>query len=157
MRIVVDSREQAAFTFSGEAYQGVTIQTGTLVTGDYAPAGLETVCAVERKSIDDLIGCLTSGRERFTRELIRARGLDSFAVICECSFLDIAQGRYRSRMNPKAAVNSILSMTAKYGTAFLFSGTRKLAEWATYSYLRLYFENIQKKHKELLKVHGEVA
>ena len=154
MKILVDTREQRPFSFAGPAYSSVEIVKGTLPTGDYSVLGFENECAVERKSADDLIMCLTRNRDRFTKELIRTRGLCSFAVVVECSMLDIAQGNYRSRMNPKAAVNSILGMMAKYGTAFIFAGTRSLAEWSTYNFLRLYLENVQKKYKELLKAHG---
>jgi len=63
MKITQDTREQTPFTFDGYTCE---IQTGTLPTGDYSLAGLVDRCAVERKSLDDLLGCLMgSGRERF--------------------------------------------------------------------------------------------
>ena len=81
MKIIRDTREQAPFTFDGYDCE---VQAGRLTTGDYSLAGIEDRCAVERKSLDDLLGCLTGeGRVRFERELARADVLDSFAVVVE--------------------------------------------------------------------------
>lgn len=64
MKIVIDSREQCPFTFGG---YDCGVVRGALATGDYSLAHLEHQIAIERKSLDDLLGCLTSGRERFAR------------------------------------------------------------------------------------------
>lgn len=66
MKIVIDTREQTPLDF--ERY-GCEVVRGGLTTGDYAVAGLESLAAVERKSEDDLPGCLTRERDRFEREL----------------------------------------------------------------------------------------
>jgi len=80
LTVVCDSREQLPYRF--DRWAGVRIFRGTLPTGDYSLAGYEDRLAVERKSLEDLLGCLTFGRERFERELRRAGdlGLD-FAVL----------------------------------------------------------------------------
>ena len=71
-------------------------------------------CTVERKSLNNPQGCLTGeGRERFKRELARAHGLDAFAVVIEATMLDIAEGRYRLRMKPPAALQSILAFQVR--------------------------------------------
>jgi len=57
---IIDTREQNPFPFS--------LPTGrrTLATEDYSVKGLERAVAVERKSPDDLVGCLKNGqRERY--------------------------------------------------------------------------------------------
>jgi DNA excision repair protein ERCC-4 len=64
MRIVVDSREQAPFLFEG---YGAEVAQGTLTAGDYSLAGLESLVAVERKSLSDLVACLGRERDRFER------------------------------------------------------------------------------------------
>ena len=79
MKIIVDSREQLSYHFQTPSIRG------TLATGDYSIAGLEDLIAIERKTLDDLIGCLCNGRERFERELYRGKSLDYFAVIIETS------------------------------------------------------------------------
>ena len=155
MKLIVDSREQAPFTFGGYDCE---VQAGTLTTGDYSLAGLSDRCAVERKSLEDLMGCLTGeGRERFERELARAAGLDCFAVVVEASFQDMAQGRYRSKMKPHAALQSVLAFQVRYGVAFVWAGTRAGAEYAAFHFLRHYLRDAQERLKAVVKVHNEAA
>lgn len=47
--------------------------------------------AIERKELSDLMQCLGEDRERFTRELVRAKGLDFFAVVIESNWQELAQ------------------------------------------------------------------
>lgn len=104
MRIVIDSREQQPYTFRGYDIQ---IELGTLLTGDYSLAGFTDRIAIERKELSDLIQCLSWERERFSREMQRAKGYDFFAVIIEASWQAMAEGNYRSRMKPQAACQSV--------------------------------------------------
>ena len=153
MKILVDTREQAPFAF--DKYECETVQ-GTLPTGDYSLAGLKDRVAVERKSLDDLIGCLMgASRERFERELARAAGLDRFAVVVEAGLQDMAQGRYRSKMQPHAALQSVLAFQARYGTAFLWAGNRQGAEYVTFHFLRHYLREARERLNAITKAHGQ--
>ena len=91
MKILCDTREQAPYTF--DRYQGVTVERAALQTGDYSLAGLHDHIGLERKSLDDLTGTLTKGRERFQRECERGRGLDYFGLIIEASLEDVRPKR----------------------------------------------------------------
>lgn len=155
MKIIRDTREQAPFTFGGYDCE---VQAGTLTTGDYSLAGLADRCAVERKSLDDLLGCLTGeGRERFQRELARAAGLECFAVVVEASMPDMAEGRYRSRMKPHAAMQSVLAFQVRYKCPFIWAGNRPRAEYATYHYLRHYLREASARYASIVKAHGVEA
>ncbi|MFZ5427193.1 MAG: ERCC4 domain-containing protein [Thermodesulfobacteriota bacterium] len=131
LRVVVDTREQRPFAFNHAQY-AAEVTTGTLRTGDYSLAGLEHCVAVERKSLDDLIGCLTVGRDRFERELDRARSLECFAVVIEATLDDVARHRYTSRMSPHSALQSILAFQVRYGVPFVWAGSRGGGEYVTY-------------------------
>ena len=144
MRVIVDSREQTPFTFA--RWPDVEIIRAGLPTGDYSLPGLEGCVALERKSLDDLVGCLTTGRERFERELARAAGLDVFAVIVEASMEDMARGRYRSKMKPHAALQSVLAFQVRYRAPFLWAGSREGAEYACYSMLEKYRREIEERY-----------
>jgi DNA excision repair protein ERCC-4 len=147
MNLLVDSREQTPFPFTD---YNCTVIPGTLTTGDYSVVGLENRCAVERKSLDDLLGCLVGdGRDRFERELARGRGLDAFTVVVEASFQDVADGKYRSKMKPHAALQSILAFSSRYRTQFLFAGNRKGAEYATYHFLRHFLRDMRETLKAI--------
>ena len=149
MIIAVDTREQRPFAFQG--YADCTTISGTLPVGDYSIAGFDEKIAVERKSLDDLLGCLTSGRERFQKELARARSLDRFTVVVEASFEDLAKGNFRSAMNPHAACQSVIAWQVRYGTPFIFAGSRKAAEYYTHSYLAKYLYEIEARYKAAVK------
>ena len=142
MKIIIDTREQNPFDF---IRCGCETQRGTLHTGDYSIAGFENVVAVERKTLTDLIGCLTDGRERFEAELARMREFESCAVVVESPFRNLAKGKYRSGMNPFAAVQSVLSMTQKFRMPFLCAESRVQAEFLTYHFLRHFDKHHQEK------------
>ncbi len=139
------------FTFTHEKYKNTTIQKASLTLGDYSILGFENKVAVERKSLADLVGCLGRDRERFERELQRARGLDAFAVVVEDSFLSLAKGEYRSQLNAHSACQSVASFMARYGIPFLFAGSRTAAEYGTFSFLRQYLNGIEKTIKAIQK------
>ena len=153
MKIAVDNREQLAYSFAG---YDCTTEPATLNVGDYSIIGFEDKIAVERKSIDDLLGCLTSGRERFEKELARARSLDRFCVVVEASFEDLAKGMYRSAMKPHAACQSVIAWQIRYGTPFIFAGSRKACEYYTYSFLAKYLYEIEQKYR-IAKKKSDIA
>jgi len=122
--LIKDSREPAV---AWDEYFKAPMIVRKLDTGDYSVDGLETMIAIERKTLDDLVGCLGKGRARFERELERSQALDYFAVILEEGYAQLATGNYRSQLNPRAAVESISAFEVRYGTHFLFAGSQELA------------------------------
>lgn len=146
LAIVMDTREQAPYDF--ERFPGVEIVRAGLPTGDYSLPGHERHVAVERKSLDDLVGCLTVGRDRFERELARGRDLECFAVVIEASMEDVARHRYTSRMDPHAALQSILAFQVRYACPFVFAGSRKAGEYVTYWTLQKYAREFEARKTE---------
>lgn len=105
-----------------------------LDTGDYSVVGLEGIVACERKSIDDLLGCIGRERERFDREVQRLLGYPIRAVIVEGTIAQIEKGEYRSKVHPNAAIGSIMSWQAK-GITFLFCENHEMAGRLTAKFL----------------------
>ncbi|MCG2772494.1 MAG: ERCC4 domain-containing protein [Desulfobacterales bacterium] len=152
---MIDTREQQPFTFTG--YDVVT-GTATLSVGDYSLPGFEDRAAIERKSLDDLIGCLmNSSRARFERELARGRHYDLFAVVVEASLADVSQGRYQSAMKPQAALQSIITFQVRYRTPFIWAGSRKAAEYCTYWTLAKYLRELEERFKTATKAQEKAA
>lgn len=143
MKIVIDSREQHPFSFEGYP---VEVANGTLTTGDYSVPGFEDRVAVERKSLGDLLGCLTHDRDRFIREMERLRGYESAVVVVEASFDDLAAGRYRSKMNPESAVQSVVSIIQAYRMPFSFCGDRRRAERFVFDFLRHFCRHTEARY-----------
>ena len=149
MKIVVDSREQLKFLF---AEYPVEVVPGALMAGDYSLAGLESLVAVERKSLADLVMCLGRERPRFERELERLRGFESAAVVVESPLADLVAGEYRSALNPKAAYESVVAFMCRYRLTFYFAQDRRGAERFTYSFLRHFLRTVERRYAAVSKI-----
>ena len=104
---ICDTREQTPLDLSP-----IKTARGTLTTGDYSVAGLENIIAVERKSLDDLLGCIGRERERFDREMHRIVAYPCRMLVIEATWLDICAGTWRSKVHPNAVRGSILGWMA---------------------------------------------
>jgi len=139
MKIFIDSREQLPYEFENPS------EVGTIPMGDYSICGLENHIAIERKELNDLIGCLTTGRERFERELFKGKALDYFALVIEASLKDLINHNYRSQMEPKSAIQSLVAFSVRYRLPIWFCESRKYAQRITESLLLKYGREIEKK------------
>jgi len=143
--IIIDTREQNPLSFS------LSTERGTLTTGDYSVKGLERFVAVERKSRDDLVGCLKGAqRERFERELSRGRGLDYFALMIEADLVDLARGDYRSEMRPASVIQSLMAFSVRYRLSVFFCPDRIFAGRVIESLLMKYVRELNKRLKAVV-------
>lgn len=109
LKIFVDTREKLPLPFEN-------CEVKKLIVGDYCP-GDKFFCNVflERKSMFDLAGTLTSGLDRFEREIKRAAQLGAYlVVVTEISFIDALDYSPRN------------SFSQRIGGAYLFNRIRKL-------------------------------
>lgn len=111
---IVDTREQAAWDLSP-----MQIVSKGLDVGDYSIVGLESVIAIERKSLPDFVMCCGSERERFQRELDRLRGWPVHAVIIEASWGELEMGQWRSKLTSAQVMSSFASWIAQGHTLIL--------------------------------------
>ncbi len=156
MKILIDSREQAPYTFTAKQYEGTSTAAATLTTGDYSLAGFENSIALERKSLDDLTGTLTTGRDRFQRECQRGRGLAYFGLIIEASLEDVRRHNYRSKMTPQSLLQTLAAFSVRYGLHVHWCGNREGGEYMTYSLLQKYLRE-QQRTFEALQKHMEAS
>lgn len=133
-KIVVDSREQLPYDFNH-------VVVKCLHTGDYSLEGLEVEVAIERKSLPDCYGSLGGGRKRFKEEWERMAEMNFAAVVVEASLVEFL-GQSESKMNPKAAINSLISWQVRYGVPVWFACSRTLAKGLVYNALRHYWINL---------------
>lgn len=153
--VVVDTREQAPYSFEGifadKADGGeelkVDITRRTLASGDYSLAGLEGRLAVERKSLADLFGTLGKGRERFERELDRLQAMECAAVVVESGWQELIENPpTHSEMQPKTVLRSIIAFQQKYDRVhWNFMGSRRLAEVTTFRIMERFWKESQRK------------
>ncbi len=87
LRVVVDTREQAPWGFP----EDVECVRRKLDAGDYALEG-DAGFSIERKSLNDFLGTISSGWDRFCREVNRMHDYRARLVVVEgdftaCTFL----------------------------------------------------------------------
>ena len=139
LRIVVDSREQDGYRFdNAPLYANTVVERGCLQTADYSLVGLTDKVGIERKSLQDAVQSLGRERDRFARELERARGLDCFALVIEADFASLAHHNYRGLLNAHAAIQSLAAFVARWRLPVIFAGSREGGQYATWSILQQY-------------------
>ena len=118
--IIVDSREQKPWWNNCEV--------AGLKTGDYSIKGHEEHFAIERKSLPDLLQTLTSGHQRFKKELARATQMRYFAILVEGSYSDMAKKKWanswRSRVQGHTILSIVNTLRVKYGIQIIFASSR---------------------------------
>jgi len=135
VKVLVDSREQHPWDLSP-----MRLEAATLATGDYASSCGRYL--LERKnSVDELISCMTIGRDRFERELERMQAFASAIVVVEGTYADLATGCYRSKMKKDSALATLVAWQQRYKISFQFCGTRDEAERFARSYFHQQFRN----------------
>lgn len=149
MEILIDTREQLPWEFKG--YK--TSPKG-LKTGDYSLRFLDQDfdddIILERKSLDDFVGCCGMQRERFERELERSMEIPHFFVIIEGSWKEIEMGYYHSKINPNSVIGSILSWQIKYGCHIILAENRTRAKRLALKIFENYLRNkVMKKKKKV--------
>lgn len=157
--IVVDTREQLPFSFGGlradvsygagnSATLIIELVTGTLAAGDYSLWGFTDQVAIERKSIADLFGTLSQGRDRFVRELERMQDTLQFAaVVVEADWSEILnRPPLYSELPPKIVHRSVLAWQQRYPRVhWWMMPDRRLAEVTTFRILERFWRDTEKK------------
>ena len=120
--IVIDSREKIPWEF-----HNLPSEPGTLDTGDYSIRGLMHLVSVERKSLDDLLSCVGTHRNRFRREMQRLKAYRFRALIVEASHADLEAGQWRSRLLPSHVIGSLSAWMAQFELPIWLAGDHEAA------------------------------
>jgi hypothetical protein len=129
LEIVVDPHERYAYTFKDSQ---VRLVKGALPAGDYAvrrDGGV--LAAVERKSLDDLVSGLTTGRLKY--QLTELAALPRAAVVVEERYSRIFQHKV---VRGSVAADALAELQVAWpGVPVVFCETRALAQDWTYRFL----------------------
>lgn len=142
--ITTDTREQLFLDFT--KFRGVSSVRGTLKTGDYSIQGYEDIICFERKSVQDLVGTLIGGHERFLREMERMRSFKAKYILIEHTpdilYNYCVKHGWQRKFN--TIIQSLLAYACHYQVRVRFCKDREdMAEY------------IVKKAREFLKEQGE--
>lgn len=100
---LIDPREQRPVELSP-----MRSKAKTLPTGDYSVEFLEHVIAIERKSAEDMLACISRERDRFEREIQRLLAYPVRAIVVEAGWQYFERGEWRGHVKPAAAIGSLL-------------------------------------------------
>jgi ERCC4-type nuclease len=140
MTILIDNREQLPYSFQGYP---VETKKAHLKTGDYSLEGHSEKITVERKSKADLYMSLGRERDRFEAEFQRLREFDYAALVIESSLSGLLIPPFKSRMNPKSIIQSLISWSIRYEVYVFFSDNRHYSECLIYSLFEKYLYNLE--------------
>lgn len=118
--IIIDTREKIPFEFAT-----LPSEIGSLDTADYSVKGLTHLVAVERKSLDDLLGCVGRERDRFKRELQRLRAYKFRLLVIETTAKELNLGRWCSRLTSSAVVGTLAAWIAQFSIPIWLSGSHE--------------------------------
>lgn len=129
LAILVDVHERYAWKFT---QQQVTTRKHPLPAGDYAvELDGRVVAAVERKSLDDLISTLTTGKAPYL--LSALAGLPRAAVVVEDRYSQVFASRH---VRPAQVADQLGECQARFPTVpIIFAESRQLAQEWTYRFL----------------------
>ena len=135
--IVIDTREQQAYSFEPDR---ADTTKAALPAGDYSLAGLETVVAVERKSLDDFVRSVIRDRRRFHNELKRLTSYDATCVVVEGSLPDVLSRRYTGGAHPHSVLGAAMSIIVDFHIPVFFCSNRPAARTFTQEFLLMFHE-----------------
>jgi ERCC4-type nuclease len=142
MKIIIDTREQMPL-FPGAKQ--------TLIVGDYTTKLLHNKFHIERKSLSDLYGTLTSGNQRFKRELFRAAyHRISIVVYVEGTLADFVNKRFPKGSERKYSSEGLEKLVATFERVYYlkFEWHRNRAECCKAVQKRLEQEELSYANKK---------
>jgi len=129
LEIVVDSHERYPYTFRD---QQVVTRRAALAAGDYAvQLGGAVLAGVERKSLEDLVSSLTSGKLKY--QLSDLAALPRAALVVEDRYSGVFKS---SHVRPAVIADGLAECQLTWPTVpIMFLETRALAQEWTYRFL----------------------
>ena len=147
--ILIDTRERIPLAF-GPEYR---TERAMLPVADYGLKGFSDwtrpAFIVERKSVPDLIGSLTSGRARFMREIEKLRQFRFAGIVIEGERETVAAGEYGSRATPQSIMASLDAVAVRANIHVFWCGNAAGAARQIEGLVRQFVRGIEKDHKAL--------
>ena len=157
MTFTVDSREPEPHPWAPYLPAGARLVRGTLETGDLALAALPDGAVVERKTVADFLAAIGRERERFDREVRRARHLGAFVIVVEGSFADVLQANYAGGQLSEAAILGTVAAWTRRGAPVLFAGTVAAAAALAFAFLAGQVREVQRAARAIARTERAIT
>lgn len=123
-KIIEDTREIRPLSFA--KFKNIEVVRTKLDAGDYSIACYENVISFERKSVQDLVGTLVGGHQRFLRELERMKDYEEKYILVEHSptilYSYCVKHGWENKFN--IIIQSLLAYACHYGIRVRFCKDR---------------------------------
>lgn len=150
LHIIIDSREQTPWAFPPDQ---AICTVDSLKTADYALKG-DSNFAIERKGLDDFAGTISSGWQRFSRELERMEGFAAKVMIVEGLMYDVCFYEQNNELvhpnhnhimiTPQFILKQIAGLTMR-NVSVLFAGNADIAAGMAFAILKERSEQLAEK------------
>ena len=145
--VLVDTREQLPLRLREQHPNWFADERRvTLKTGDYSVDGMREVLALERKSLADVVACVSpnASRERFIKQCERLSQFRWKAILVEATLEDIKRGfvgfDIQCGIHPNAVSGTLDAVEAKFGIPVIYtSAVTELATERAGSWLSKHF------------------
>jgi ERCC4-type nuclease len=143
--VLVDTREKEPLPLAENHPNWIGAERrATLKTGDYTVEGMETLLALERKSLADAVNCTVGSRARFIATCARLARFRWKAILIEATLEDVKGGfeasDILSDVHPNAVCGTLDAIEAKFGIPVIYaSRDRALAAERAASWLSKHF------------------
>ena len=128
MILIADTREQLPLDFSG--IEGIEkIENMALPYGDYTAIVHEcsVPVVVERKGLGDLFGTMTSGYDRFKKEMERAKVSNMKLIIAvEGTYSDVWNGTEHSQFSGESMIKKLAMLQVRHDIETWFCESRRV-------------------------------
>lgn len=140
--VIVDTREQLPLSFDKFPNWIAGEKVATLKVADYSVEGMESIMAIERKSLPDLLGTLTHRRPEFFRMCEKLADFRWKAILIEATYEELKSpytGTFSSS-HPNGIVGTVDAVEAKFGIPIIYtSSNRALVEEKAASWLSKHY------------------
>jgi len=133
--LLVDTREQNPFDFTRFAGWFAGVEKRALKLGDYSIAGLEDICAVERKDLSDLVHSCTVARSAFIDRLRLMAEYPHRLIVITSALSQVKSPYSHSKIDPNRIMQFLIAALAGLQVPFVCSETHELGEELVASYL----------------------
>lgn len=134
-RIIVDTREKAAYSFA------CPVVHQKLDAGDYSVEGFEHRVAVERKSLADFVHTVIHDFNRFAAELEKLSGMDAACIVVEANLDEVLRGLQADVLrgaSPHSILGAGLHIDLRWRVPIYWCGSRQAACAFTDAFLRTF-------------------
>jgi len=134
-RIIIDTREQAEYSFACQVVHR------KLDAGDYSVEGFESRVAVERKSLPDFVHTVIHDFDRFAAELEKLSQMDAACIVVEADLDAVLRGLQADALrsvSPASLLGAALHISLRWHVPIYWCGSRQAACAFTDAFLRTF-------------------